>query len=179
MAVSISKALQPDKSLIHYFYLIILISNHFTIYLFIIQLIININITYSSLYFNKISAKIGFITYLGVLQSMDRKSLGEKIRQERIRMNFTQEQLAEAVGLSTTYIGLVEHGQRAVTLEKLIDLANIFHVSIDYLLTESVESSEDADFALLKSLWMQSSQPARMLLLDIAKSIVFRLNPKP
>lgn len=108
---------------------------------------------------------------------MNRKALGEKIRQERIRMNYTQEQLAEAAGLSTTYIGLVEHGQRAITLEKLIDLANIFHVSIDYLLTESVDSSEDADFALLRSLWLQSPEPARMLLLDIAKSILFRLKP--
>lgn len=36
-------------------------------------------------------------------------------------MNLTQEQLAEAAGVSTTYIGLVEHGQRAVTLEKLIE----------------------------------------------------------
>lgn len=103
---------------------------------------------------------------------MDRKALGEKIRSERIRMNLTQEQLAETAGLSTTYIGLIEHGQRAITLEKLIDLANIFHVSIDYLLTDSVESSEDADFALLKSLWMQSPQLARILLLDIAKSIL-------
>lgn len=106
---------------------------------------------------------------------MDRKALGEKIRSERIRMNLTQEQLAETAGLSTTYIGLIEHGQRAITLEKLIDLANIFHVSIDYLLTDSVESSEDADFALLKSLWMQSPQLARILLLDIAKSILHYL----
>lgn len=108
---------------------------------------------------------------------MDRKALGKKIRKERIRMNYTQEQLAEAAGLSTAYIGLIEHGQRAVTLEKLIDLANIFHVSIDYLLTESVDSSEDADFALLRNLWLQSSEPARLLLLDIAKSILCHLKP--
>ncbi len=106
---------------------------------------------------------------------MDRKALGKKIRQERIRMNYTQEQLAEAAGLSTTYIGLIEHGQRAITLEKLIDLANIFHVSIDYLLIESVEASEDANFALLKNLWLQSPESARMLLLDIAKSILCHL----
>lgn len=94
-----------------------------------------------------------------------------------MRMNFTQEQLAEAAGLSTTYIDLIEHGQRAITLEKLIDLANIFHVSIDYLLIESVETSEDANFALLKNLWLQSPESARMLLLDIVKSILCHLKP--
>lgn len=108
---------------------------------------------------------------------MDRKSLGKKIRQERIRMNLTQEQLAEAANVSTTYIGLVEHGKRAITLEKLICIANIFHVSVDYLLTESVEPSNDADFILLKNLWLQAPDQARMLLLDIAKSIIIHLKP--
>lgn len=103
---------------------------------------------------------------------MDRKALGEKIRQERIQMNLTQEQLAEAAGVSTTYIGLVEHGQRSVTLEKLIDIANIFHVSIDYLLMESVEASADAEFAIMKNLWLQASDSTRMLFLDIAKSVL-------
>lgn len=92
-------------------------------------------------------------------------------------MNFTQEQLAEAAILSTTYIDPIEHGQRAITLKKLIDLANIFHVSIDYLLIDSVETSEDANFALLKNLWLQSPESARMLLLDIAKSILCHLKP--
>lgn len=94
---------------------------------------------------------------------MDRKALGKKIRTERQQMNLTQEQLAEAAGVSTAYIGLVEHGQRSVTLEKLIDLANIFHVSIDYLLMDSVNSANDADFALLKTLWQQAPDSARML----------------
>ncbi len=103
---------------------------------------------------------------------MDRKALGKKIRTERQQMNLTQEQLAEAAGVSTAYIGLVEHGQRSVTLDKLIDLANIFHVSIDYLLMDSVNSANDADFALLKTLWQQAPDSARMLFLDIAKSVL-------
>lgn len=103
---------------------------------------------------------------------MDRKALGKKIRKERQQMNLTQEQLAEAAGVSTAYIGLVEHGQRAVTLEKLVDLANIFHVSVDYLLMDSVDSSSDAEFAILKNLWQQAPSSARMLFLDIAKSVL-------
>lgn len=105
---------------------------------------------------------------------MDRKALGNKIRQERIQMHMTQEQLAEAAGVSTTYIGFVEHGSRSVTLEKLIDLANIFHVSIDYLLSDSIEASSDADFMQLKELWAQADASSQALFLDIAKSILRR-----
>lgn len=103
---------------------------------------------------------------------MDRKALGEKIRQERMNCSLSQEQLAEAVGVSIPYISFVEHGQRSVTLEKLIDLANIFHVSIDYLLADSVESSNDADFAMLKNLWTQAPDDSRVLFLEIAKLIL-------
>lgn len=89
-------------------------------------------------------------------------------------MHMTQEQLAEAAGVSTTYIGFVEHGSRSVTLEKLIDLANIFHVSIDYLLSDSIEASSDADFMQLKELWAQADASSQALFLDIAKSVLRR-----
>ena len=54
---------------------------------------------------------------------MDRKLLGKRIREERMRIGLTQEQIAEYIDVSTTYIGLVERGERSVTLEKLVLLA--------------------------------------------------------
>lgn len=41
---------------------------------------------------------------------MDRKLLGKRIREERMRIGLTQEQIAEYIDVSTTYIGLVERG---------------------------------------------------------------------
>ena len=103
---------------------------------------------------------------------MDRKALGKRIRAERLRLNLTQEQLAECIGVSSAYAGLVERGERSVTLEKLIQIANTLHVTIDYLLTDSTEVSDDGSFALLKKLWYQASPDEQALILDIAKSIL-------
>ena len=36
---------------------------------------------------------------------MDYHALGKRIREERLRLNLTQEKLAEEVGVSTAYIG--------------------------------------------------------------------------
>ena len=36
---------------------------------------------------------------------MDRKLLGKRIREERMRIGLTQEQIAEYIDVSTTYIG--------------------------------------------------------------------------
>ena len=41
---------------------------------------------------------------------MDYIALGQRIREERLKLNLTQEKLAEDVGVSTTYIGQIERG---------------------------------------------------------------------
>ena len=68
---------------------------------------------------------------------MDRKKLGKRIREERMRVGLTQEQVAEYIDVSTTYIGYIERGERSATLEKVALLAQCFHVTIDSLLQES------------------------------------------
>uniref|UniRef100_UPI003015829F helix-turn-helix domain-containing protein n=1 Tax=Bacteroides acidifaciens TaxID=85831 RepID=UPI003015829F len=64
---------------------------------------------------------------------MDYKLLGKRIREERLRLGKTQESLAEEVNISTAYLGQIERGERSVTLDKLIPLANKLGVSVDYL----------------------------------------------
>ena len=103
---------------------------------------------------------------------MNRKSLGNRIRTERKRLNLTQEQLAEYIGVSSTYVGLIERGERSVTLDNLILIANTLHVSIDYLLMDSVEVSSDSNFSLMKKLWQQATPSEQALLVEIAKSIL-------
>lgn len=43
---------------------------------------------------------------------MNYKRLGERIREERLKLNLTQAQLAEAIDISDTYMGAIERGER-------------------------------------------------------------------
>ena len=45
---------------------------------------------------------------------MDYKGLGERIREERLRLHLTQAQLAEAVDISDTYMGAISVGNVAL-----------------------------------------------------------------
>ena len=65
---------------------------------------------------------------------MDYKKLGNRIREERRRLNLTQAQLAEDIDISDTYMGAIERGERSLTLDTLERLVNRFGVTIDYLL---------------------------------------------
>lgn len=80
--------------------------------------------------------------------------LGRRIREERQRLNLTQEKLSETINVSTTYIGQIERGERCPTLETLIKISNSLGVSIDYLLHDSVISSSTT----LMNLWIQLTQ---------------------
>ena len=56
--------------------------------------------------------------------------LGAKIRTLRRRQGITQKQLAEALGVSPSYVNLIEHNRRPVTATLLIKLAQQFEVDL-------------------------------------------------
>ena len=73
---------------------------------------------------------------------MDYKQLGKRIREERLRLNLTQAQLAESIDISDTYMGAIERGERSLTLDTLVRLVNRLGVTVDYLLSDSVSDSD-------------------------------------
>jgi transcriptional regulator with XRE-family HTH domain len=77
--------------------------------------------------------------------------LGRRIREEREKLNLTQEKLAEDIKISDSYLGQIERGQRSITLRNLVNLVNRLGVTIDYLLSDSVKASDDA----LLNEWLQ------------------------
>lgn len=74
---------------------------------------------------------------------MDYNKLGKRIREERLRLNLTQERLSEDIEISTAYLGQIERGERSLTLDKLAKLANRLGVTVDYLLSDSISVSPD------------------------------------
>ena len=80
---------------------------------------------------------------------MDYTRLGKRIKEERLRLNLTQEKLSEKVGISTAYLGQIERGERCITLDKLIPLANYLGVTVDFLLTDYiVKTVEEKELAV-------------------------------
>jgi transcriptional regulator with XRE-family HTH domain len=59
---------------------------------------------------------------------------GEKLRTLRLKNSLTQQQLADKVELVKGSISAYEQSTKYPSLEVLIKLCNLFHVSADYLL---------------------------------------------
>jgi len=62
------------------------------------------------------------------------KVIGNNIRKERTKRSMSIEEFSEIMQLSTTFIGLIERGQRGVKLANLMKIAEIFSVSVNDLL---------------------------------------------
>lgn len=57
----------------------------------------------------------------------------------RSKQNLSQESLAEMVDQSRVNINRIENGDRLPSIDVLVDIANVLHVSVDDLLVDSLE----------------------------------------
>lgn len=64
--------------------------------------------------------------------------LGKRIRTQRRKLHWTQEELAERVGISLSFIGHIERGTRKASLDTLVSISNILKVSPALLLRDSL-----------------------------------------
>lgn len=65
---------------------------------------------------------------------MDKNKLGTTLKRLRIKKGWTQEELAKELNRASSTIGLWEQGRREMDYDSLITLADIFDVSVDFLL---------------------------------------------
>ena len=76
-------------------------------------------------------------------------TLGEKIAIQRKELNYTQEQLADILGVSRQSISKWESDIAYPETEKLIELGKLFDCSMDYLLKEEVIEKGDVQTSIL------------------------------
>jgi transcriptional regulator with XRE-family HTH domain len=63
------------------------------------------------------------------------EGFGERIRQARKKKGYTQSELAEIVGISTSSVGQFEVGKNKPTLENLVKISYACNISIEWLVT--------------------------------------------
>lgn len=70
-------------------------------------------------------------------------TLGEKITKQRKELQYTQEQLADILGVSRQSVSKWESDIAYPETDKLIELGKLFDCSMDYLLKEEVTEKND------------------------------------
>lgn len=65
--------------------------------------------------------------------SYDVKKSGERIRQLRVQCGYTQEEFAKTLNVDRSTLSRIESGKRSCSLDLLIQLSDLFGVTLDYL----------------------------------------------
>ncbi|WP_028667598.1 helix-turn-helix domain-containing protein [Runella zeae] len=65
------------------------------------------------------------------------KPLADKIRLLRLERGFSQENMADSLGISTTSYGDIERGKTDITLSRLMQIAEIYGITLLTLLGEA------------------------------------------
>lgn len=68
--------------------------------------------------------------------------IGKKLRETRRSLGLTQEQVSETLGLAPRYISDIERDKTKGSLDTLVKLCNIYHITPTYILKEYLNSSE-------------------------------------
>ncbi len=59
---------------------------------------------------------------------------GERLHNRRNALKFTQEYVADSVGISLRFYQMLERGEKSVSLDTLIRLSEVLTISTDYLI---------------------------------------------
>ena len=70
---------------------------------------------------------------------MNYKELGRRVRQQRVMCGMTQEELAEKSGISCSFVGHIERGEKKFSIGTLVSLCNAMKISPNYLLQDSLD----------------------------------------
>ena len=94
----------------------------------------------------------------------------------RSMLHITQEKLAEAVGLSVSYMGAIERGEKLPKLETFIRIANILQVSADALLSDVLAVSHQLTASNLSTQLSALPAPEQRRILHVVETMISDYN---
>lgn len=60
--------------------------------------------------------------------------IGNKLKEERIKLGYSQESFADIIGIHRTYIGTIERGEKSITIITLSKICNALNMKMsDFL----------------------------------------------
>lgn len=87
------------------------------------------------------------------------QDIGEKMKKIRIARNMTQNDIADAMGVSRQYISRWESGERNIKFEQLVEFAKVVGVTLDYFTDNSPERTLFQLMAQLESVFSSAAIP--------------------
>lgn len=107
---------------------------------------------------------------------MDKVAIGSRLREARNMVKLTQEQLAEKVGIGTTYISDIERGAKFPSLSLFIKIVDALGVSSDYILRGEIEAGKNCVYDDITRKLDSLSPKQRLAVAELIDTYIKTLN---
>ena len=97
--------------------------------------------------------------------------LGERLKAARSKKNYSQEEVAEMIGMSAFHLGRIENGKKNVYLHKLALWCDVLDVPIEEILTGAVTPDNPAHNRQFGEIAQGCSPETIAAMLDVCRSI--------
>ncbi|OGS33139.1 MAG: hypothetical protein A2474_01320 [Elusimicrobia bacterium RIFOXYC2_FULL_34_12] len=100
------------------------------------------------------------------------KFIGKKIKEERLKRNLTQQEVADSAGITGNFLSYIENGKKQASLDTIYKIANALNTSLYKLFSDipfkkSDYSINDEILPLLKD----KSMKDKRFILDLVKLV--------
>lgn len=102
--------------------------------------------------------------------AIDYWSIGDRIRERRKFLKLSQENLANEIGVSSSFISDIENGRRKMSLETMVKISIALDTSLDYLVIDNISNTKiknETKFIELKNVLKEVDDDNGELLLDL------------
>ena len=101
---------------------------------------------------------------------LDKKIIGKKIQQIRIKKGFSQEEFSEKIDISPRHMCTIENGKSLPSIETFVKISKILDIDINKFFNLTPENSDNLR-AEIYNLIQISTQKELNLIKDIIKAI--------
>ena len=98
---------------------------------------------YATRHFDKITPELRWKTRRKIIKTGDEKMiLADKIILERKKNGWSQEELAEKLGVTRQAVSKWEGAQTTPDIQRILEMSKLFGVTVDYLIKDEIEEEE-------------------------------------
>ena len=114
---------------------------------------------------------VGHTERMVLIMALDYASIGLRIKHARTQKEMTQAQLAELTDTSRNHLSLIEAGEKGISLELLISIANALQVSVSDLLVDCADFPSNMDTSELNYLLLDCTSQEEKIITKAAKAL--------
>lgn len=102
---------------------------------------------------------------------LDYKKIGIRIKEERLKLNLSQEKLSEMINMSKEHMSHIECGTTKLSLPTLVKICNSLGISPDLILLDSIYKCKELLYDEFAKIINKCNELDIRLIIETAKAI--------